>query len=673
MTGANRSRGQVPLPQFDIAASPRGASLRGGADSGAGAVAGALSQAMGQISQRLGEIADREAVDRAGRAGAIAGLDPEFRPLRKQTMAGRSFDAAAIRSHREMLDTHVRTEAERIAAKAGGDPVALARDLDTLRRGLEADLTLPGADGAPALPELLPDTMATLARLELSYARDATRQSLKQAEDRQRMALASGMEARLKDLGRMAYNLGLDGAADDALAKELTGLTAFLSEAGPDGAALLSPERQQQVMADAAAAAVRARVEGAFDRLDGPEARLAMVERLRTSWAEGSGPMKDLDHAQVETVLDRLTGRARTQERQTRADAAGARETMRTTLAEDLASIARTGEPVQWDGRDLDFATVADLIGEDDARRWQADRGRAQKFHAETTGFATMAEDDIIARVEALAPKGGEPDFRARQALYDDVHGHAVKLLTQRRRDPAATVEDDAKVMEARAAITPDDQPGSWQRLVQARMQAQAARQIPELARKPLTNDEAARIARPLTAALTGADSARAVKAVAENVTARYGPFAGDVMVQLLKTTGVDRAQAEAGVAMIRRMTAGETPRPAEAARADTANDAAAADGAMTGDSQAAAIARPDGTPWPRPNSMHLDMLMKHPDTAQMLDRKFGPGSAEAYLQQRRRPVDRPHVDDTGALAIREDGGTMRLHPDGTESWEPDQ
>lgn len=200
--------------------------------------------------------------------------------------------------------------------------------------------------------------------------------------------------------------------------------------------------------------------------------------------------------------------------------------------------------------------------------------------------------------------------------------------------------------MAALAEAVDPEQPETLRALVRTRLQAQEALQIPELGRKPLTVAEAAGLAR----AIKSGDPQSQVTAMTElvqEVQAVYGPFADEVLSQVLEVRGVDRELARYGAILFQDLANQERPSAQSQRQADL--------GRETGAAQRAFGARVDPSTDPIPSHGAIQLLLNQPELAPQFDQKFGDGAAARILDARpadpyRRKVDggTEFVDDTG-------------------------
>jgi hypothetical protein len=309
--------------------------------------------------------------------------------------------------------------------------------------------------------EVMPAYQATLGRLRLSAVRQATRAVAAEANAARKAAFETDLDQRLRDLGRNAYFLGLDGAADEAIAGEMTGLASQLEARGADGARLRSEAEAARIMRRAELAVATARVQGAFERTEGIEARQTFLEEFEAAYREGEGPMAVFD---VEDFLRRKAAMERGIEadvRDRRRPAAALRSAMRDVEAGlDEGLLPAAGVVAALDGavgRALDGDLAADfermrartdfVAAARQARPEElghiADRRRAELGETGVTDPAQIEDIDLVDRLKS----------NAEAALARDPLGWAerVGLVDVPDVDPASP--DFAGQFQSRAVV----------------------------------------------------------------------------------------------------------------------------------------------------------------------------------------------------------------------------
>jgi hypothetical protein len=180
---------------------------------------------------------------------------------------------------------------------------------------------------------------------------------------------------------------------------------------------------------------------------------------------------------------------------------------LKSVLESDVLSIQNTGKNVKlspelaayFKSDDLTLAVVERHLGQGAAITWEDDRQLARRVYGATGDMKTLPIDAMWDRVDALAPTGGEQDYKRQKDIYDKVHKVAAKHHEDRLSDPAAAADafPEVKALLDRLKANPEDLEAGKQ-LAQARMDAQKVLGIPDGMRTPITVREARAIAAPL-------------------------------------------------------------------------------------------------------------------------------------------------------------------------------
>lgn len=588
-----------------------------------------VSAAFATIGTSLGRIADRHAALEGERAGLEAGQEGVPQLTSGATIRGEAFNRAAVSAFGWRLETEV---SERLAdawQTHGESPKALGSAFEEIK----ADYVGQGAFDDPRLKELFDKSFDVKAA---AYHRRAVTDLENRQAAAARTAARDLLNQQLVEAEWKAFNLPPGEDSDDLLATELASWTKHIDGMVSQGvltAAQGATEKKAIVKG-----LTMARVRGVFEQLPTPADQEAFAAGLVEEGKARAGLMGTLELDDVLSLSGRLAGEAR---RRGADDAAG-RAAARTLAADDVASIAASGAGVG------DAAEIAARLAPAERERWLADRTAAEALYNAAGDFEVLPADALEERLAALEPTAGAPGYAAADKLYREAAARADRVLKQRRDDPAAAVAPFQSVRAAEAAADPEA-PETMGLMIDARLAAQEAVGIPDLARQPLTNDEAFALARTITAALPGPEQVAATRQLVSDVEARYGKHADDVLRQVLAARGVDRELATYGATLLKRMNGGGTAGAGDAAAVDALTEASAADRAMT---SAAPSFRQV------PNLSQIDRLLSNPELATDFDEKFGAGTARFYLEARRQRQE----------AFR----GITVNPDGTEDFDPD-
>ena len=575
----------------------------------------------------------------------------------RDTIHGRAFDEAAGAAYQRQLEDDMLDVSARIYETYGDDPAELRTAFQDLKR---AQL----ADHVPDAIRL--DYEQAFARVERKYLFDAQQKHEKRIDKDAREAWSVRGSSLEESVSRATA--GLDPARPesfDVLAGETARLKNHLRDAAAAGWITAEKANDQMAGLDGATAI-------AFElvQLKGltPGEIAARREDLRKRYAAGS--LKGVNAAS----WTKLDGALKKAEADAENDNSLAKIEIEGLIKDDIASLARSGEPLQRAGQELDPETVKAALGGKRQAQWLADREEARGLHAATAGFDRLPAEKIEQRLAEIEPKAGTEGFKRQARIHDAAVKVADRLLKVRAADPAGAVDRWPSVEAARAA-NPDDANARNQAVIKARLEAQAALGIdlPE----PLTKAEAQAIARRLQ--FYEGDAGALDQMLRQTFVAAgdaYGSFADEAMRQVLEQRGIDRATAEMGVALLKTLHIGETPDPRPLRDLDRRRKLEDSQAAVAG--EAPAVTPDPGYPARSqvlkqnknvPNIAHVTMLRAHPELAADFDKKFGAGLAAKYLaaapQGEERPVQRL-LPDGGWELLWPNGYIERFHGDGS-------
>lgn len=626
-SGGRSRYGALDLMHFDLAGNSRlgmgGGSWDRGLTSQQAAIWG-LSQ--GAPASRKG-------------SASLPALSGEPLALRRDgTPAGEAFDQAAIRAYSWRVEQGLSTDLAAAYDAFKDDPAGFSRRRDEVLAHYLKDESL-------ADPQMREAFLQNFTRRSEAYRLDVAARREKALKDEEEQAAVSALDARRADLERQAFALGAHPDGDRIL-------TGQMAEAGraidaAESAGTLTPRAAAERRADLAETTARARTIGVFEALPTPEEKERFATALMEDWAKGDGPLAAMPMATVQALSATLFSRARQEASEAQAQGAVRRATLKRLVDDDLASMATTGQGLDLGQAGASMADMAAALGETGFAEWTERRQVAQRQWQATAGMETLPEAALAERLAALEPKSGQPGFDERQATFDHAAKRAETLLRERTKDPAAYVDAHYPDIAALKAEARPDNPDGLQALARARLTAQDALGIDELAQSPLTQKEAAALAAPVTRAIDPVQRVQAMQALAADVQAGFGAHAEAVMRQVLDAQGIDRDLAAQGAALFSR-----------ARRANQGSARALDVAAETADADAAASPRATDA-FPLPNARQETFLLSHPETADAYDAKFGPGAAARVLG--RRDPSPVRLQD-GGLATRTDAG---------EAWTP--
>lgn len=521
--------------------------------------------------------------------------------------------------------------------QAGGDPDKIEGFLtEAADKRFAAQ---PGLAGDPGYVEAIQRSYATRGAAAIAKAR-ADREKAADAE--RQAAFEGGYTALSGDLERDAYTLGGNPQGDALLGQRLAGAAAHVDAAVEAG--LITPldgEKRKRAMAEDATVA---RVRGTFAALPDAVAKERFAGELEARWASGDGLFAGLSADKAHSLVGELASAAKREVSDASLVTKQQKAELDQLLADDVASVKATGAGVKFAGRDLSAEDIVSTLGPEKAVKWLADRKEAGALHQATADLPRLTEDEIAARLAELTPQAGAPGFEAAEKLYNAAEKAAAEILKERRDDPASSVATGFPfVAEAEQAVA-EGAPDALAGLAAARWKAQGLLGIDEAARAVLTNAEA----KALTASVRRAPPGEEYQALESLITGlgeRYGDFADEAAVEVLRQTGVDAEMARYGAGIVKKLGLGQTPTTVELTGARVAGETAAA-------ARATGPKAPDirqTPPW-----RAIQRLQADPSLAADFDAKYGPNMSMLYLTQRLRPND-----------------NTVIAPNGTESWQP--
>jgi hypothetical protein len=245
-----------------------------------------------------------------------------------------------------------------------------------------------------------------------------------------------------------------------------------------------------------------------------------------------------------------------------------------TAIDDDLASLERSGQGMSEDK--LNYGRVAAALGEEKARAWEAERGRAIKVHAALDGIETLSEPEVMDRLAQLEPQPGSQGYVADMQTYKKAEQRARKFLEARNTDPALAVEAFPTVKDARASAqyqnTPNGKaitPESAQAIIGARLQAQRQLGIEE----PLavTRSESRILARQLRQ--IGDENEAGLEKFMGALDQTYGPYADKVLSSVIQHQNVNKDLANVATDVLRKISMGHYPNVKDATQLENMID----------------------------------------------------------------------------------------------------
>lgn len=349
-------------------------------------------------------------------------------PLRRDgTISGEAYDRAVSAENAWRVQKSLETQIQAASEQFSDDPDGLAGRLAEIhgefaKNGMLAD---------PQIAAVFERRFVERSQGELIAARA-------KAETRQRAseqaAAYEGMAAQRTGVERQAMQLGAAKEGDTIIQREVErGQRAIDASVA---AGTLTPLQGVEAKQKLAEAAATGRVRGVYDALATPEEKEAFATGLLEDWTAGKGPIAKLPYETAKALSETLWRDARdTANRKTAAQKVEA-ASVEQMIADDVASIKETGQGLDPKESGLEPARVMDLLGEEKFAKWQADRGNAAQLWSATSGIERESEAEIAARLAALKPPPGAPDFAERQKIYEAASRKAEDVLKKRADDP---------------------------------------------------------------------------------------------------------------------------------------------------------------------------------------------------------------------------------------------
>lgn len=408
-----RVGGQVPVPH----------------DTGLETAFGSLGTSLKHMGDEVGKLADKAAKSEGEADGRPAGLDPEFRTRPDRTIYSEAFNRAGLDIAETRLRTVVDQQLEAAHEKHANNPTELNRAIGEVSQGV--------LEQTP--DELKPKLGLSIQSKALTLMRTAQRAQVAETRASQTAALQEDIGRSLRGISQRSFGLGLDGEADKAVAGEIAALEQTLTRKGVDGKLLVAPDRARKIIEGARMEVLQGRLLGAFDRLEGPDAKAKFIADFEEDWKNSRGVAKDLD-------LDQMIGLRRQFDGELRREAAG-RGTGNKVIENQIRGFQKLAEE--------GYAPAPEEIARVKAFVTQA--GDANQAAALETAEATLRfqqgarrmhpsalDAHVVQERERLSKESGTPADLARLTM-------AEKLLGEMRRG----LKEDPNEWASRVGVVP--------------------------------------------------------------------------------------------------------------------------------------------------------------------------------------------------------------------------
>lgn len=584
---------------------------------------------------------------------------PEIKPLQLRkdgTPQGDAYDEALLKAGGYRAKAAMAAGLDQIEEQFADDPEGFEREAEKLR------------DAYYNAFEKEPELQAT-AEADFELNAGPVRRRIYDARDRRaegemKQAAVEAVTAQGSLLEKQAYALGVNEDADHQLAVIQQRAMNVIDSALDVGA--LSPAEASRQRQAIVGRLVQARFDGVFDALKTPAEKQAFADRLASPEMQAE-LLEKLDLDDYRSLTQRYAMMARQETEKQDAGTRLERERFSKLVNDDVASLAATGKGVAIGNLPLSADEVSRVLGPERAQAWSEARTSALTLFSTTDGMQRLTAEQIEARLAGIEPKAGAEGYAGAEKTFSQAARVAGEVMRKRQEDPAAAVDEAFPELQDEALR---NDPA---KLAAARMERQAALGLPELARQPLTNAEARRMAERLT---LYREDPEALVVATERLVAEmqqaYGEFGDDAMAQILRVNGVTREASAIAVEMMKKIGMGQPVTPADARAMDQATARDVADRAMSGEPQRTPQPpdrrRPASQPLKKPtgpNAAAVEHLRKNPHLAAEFDSYYGAGLAEKYLAAPPGAASRTLPDGSREL-VHENGWIEIYRPDGS-------
>lgn len=397
-----------------------------------GAIAAAVEALPANRDRRKREAA----MIRGGGAAAPSGnpdaglreIDTAPLALRRDgTAYGEAYDKAAISAYTWRVEQGLANDIMAAAEEFEDDPVRLQARLGEIRATYLQDDNL-------ADPQLRESFEAAFAARSSAYMMKATAAQGQKLKAEQTASTAEGLQARAMDLERQAYTLGANPDGDTIIADQTARTFRAIDGALEQGA--ITPAQAAQWRQDVSVGVARGRVQGAFAALATPQEKEKFAIGLLDEWKTGEGPLAALDLDQVKALSSTLFAEAGKLTEAQRSQQVIETARVKQLVIDDVASIGASGQGITPDEGGLDAATVEAALGPEGLLAWQQSREAAADQWRATNGMESQSEAQILARIDAIKPKPGEPGYEQSAATWAAARKRAGEIIDERAKDP---------------------------------------------------------------------------------------------------------------------------------------------------------------------------------------------------------------------------------------------
>lgn len=251
-----------------------------------------------ELGQQFGQMADRQAVIEGDKEGAMAGLDPSFRPTGGTGLKAQAFDKAAIGVYSDRLDLKLRDETFKAYQAHKNNPKGLEQALTKIKNDMLTQ---------DVFNEVKPGFEIAFQRQAQAYLHDVTTSAVGQSRDEARMTLVQNMESldtEIERLSALAASPEAGKALDAAMIKKTELVTRAVKNnlVGGDWAGRSLVEMRQRALENQTIRML----------LDQPaEERDAAFQKLKQDRLAGNGPVQNISDATLARIDQTLQQTAR--------------------------------------------------------------------------------------------------------------------------------------------------------------------------------------------------------------------------------------------------------------------------------------------------------------------------------------------------------------------------
>lgn len=341
-------------------------------------------------------------------SGQNPGQDVPLQLRRDSTIRGEAFDAAAIKAYGWRMQQGLLTDLAQAYDANQDSPADYEKAVAKIRENFAAEPLL--SEGP--LREVFDQTFSektTIGRLSVKSRHEARVRAEAAA------AATDGLEALRQSIERDAYTIGGNPAGDEAMTAQMQRAGRQIEALVADGTISASQGAKYRKAFENTVFA--ARTEGTFDALPNPEAQADFALGIMEDYASGTGFAASLGLDEARKLSNDLYSRAVRNQNAVTSERKALTSQLETSMADDIAAIASTGQGLDPAQSGLTPDKVQTLLGDRALAEWQAAQDVAQKGWQATAGMELETSDEIADRLVQLKPKVPTlPDFNATAA-----------------------------------------------------------------------------------------------------------------------------------------------------------------------------------------------------------------------------------------------------------------